>query len=210
MAKPIQPPIAQYSILKTFSDNTYDNLKQLLLPFVGTPPVIGFDPNVGDLYDLTQPQEFTSCLLDDSFKISIINSTSIIVTDGRSIIGGVCIDIKESKTLTINNENSYFDSATVISSAGTLYALIYYNYDYSVDINERLAYVGLMKKSEYSALSSDEKKKYCFIGAIVINAQIEISSPLYYYDPNDTTQTRPYPIGWGDGGWLSISDEYII
>lgn len=210
MSKPIYPPVDQYNILEPFSDNDYDNLRQLLIPFVGTLPVIGSDPIVGDLYDLTETLELSSCLLDDSFEISIASTTSITVGTGRCIIGGVCIDIKASKTLTITSSDSYFNSFTVISGTGTLYVLIYYNYDYSASITERLAYVGLMNKTEYSALSSSELEKYCFIGAIKVDSQVEIISPLYYNDPDDTSQTRPYPLGWGDGGWLDIPEEFIV
>jgi hypothetical protein len=210
MPKPTQPPVSQYNILDPFSDNDYDNLKQLVYPFVGTPPVSGSDPHVGDLYDLTQEIELNSCLLDDSFELTYVNSTRVTVGTGRCIIGGVCIDIKESKSLTITSSDSYFSSATVITKAGTLYVLVYYDYDYSASVSERLAYVGLMKKTEYSALSSSEQDKYCFIGAIKVDSQVEIITPVYYVDPDDSTQVRPYPSGWADGGWLDIPEDFIV
>jgi len=210
MAKPTQPPVAQYNILETFSDNSFDNLKKILLPLIGTPPVIGHDDRIGDLYDLSQELEFNSCLLDNSFDIEELSITSIKVTVGQCIIGGVCIDIKEEKTLYINGTNSYFDWVSPITGTGTVYILIYYDYDYDPGLEDQLAYVGLMKKTDYALLSTEEKKKYCFIGAIKVNASVEIISPLHYTDPDDLSVSRPYPRGWGDGGWIDIPEEFIV
>ena len=200
-----QLPPDQYNILEPFDDNTNTNLRKLTHSMVGTPPVSGYNKDVLDLYDLYEDIEYNSCLTDNSFDIEILSSVSIKVTTGRCVIGGVCIDIKRSKTLYINDEESYFSWVNAISGAGTVYILIYYN----TSINSS-AYVGLMKKTDYTSLTTSLKKKYCFIGAIKVDSSVEIISPLYYWDPDDTSQGRPHPKGFADGGWLDIPEEFII
>jgi hypothetical protein len=205
-----QSLVEQYSILEAFSENTNDQMKKLVYPLIGTPPVTGHSTIAGDLYDMTEPLDFNSCIADDSFSVERLSSTSIKVLSGICIIGGVCIDIRRSKTLYINSEDSYFSWVNVISGAGTVYILVYYDSVYNSSLNESLAYVGLMKKTDYAALTTAEKKYYCFIGAIKVNSSVEIISPLYYYDPDNTSQERPHPKGFADGGWLDIPEEFII
>ena len=200
-----QLPPEQYNILEPFEDNTNTNLRKLTYSMIGTPPVSGYNKDVLDLYNLYEDIDHNSCITDNSFDIEILSSVSIKVTTGRCVIGGVCIDIKRSKTLYINDEESYFSWVNAISGAGTVYILIYYNT--SVD---NPAYIGLMKKTDYTSLTTSLKKKYCFIGAIKVDSSVEIISPLYYWDPDDTSQGRPYPKGFADGGWLDIPEEFII
>lgn len=205
-----QEPIDQYSILSTFSDNSKDNLSKLTYPMIGTPPISGYNKLAGDLYDLYEDIDLNSCLTDNSFDIEEVNSTSIKVTTGRCIIGGVCIDIKEDKILNIDDENSYFDWVDVITGAGTIYILIYYDYTYEAGVDEKQAYVGLMEKTDYETLTTEAKEYYCLLGAIKVNSSVEIISPLYYWDPDDTSQDRPHPRGFADGGWLDLPGEFII
>lgn len=211
MAKPTQPPIEQYSVLDSFSANSFDNIKLLLLGAIGTPPVTGYQPNIGDVYDLSEPLELHSCILEDSFAITEINETIIQVGTGTCIIGGVVIDINGVKNLPVDDSDSYFDGFSPITAVGTLYVLIFY--DCGLDVEEGTdvkAYIGLMKKTDYAALSDATKEKYCFLGALKINSQIEIISPFYYEDPDDSTQVRPYPYSYGDGGWLDVPEEFIV
>lgn len=211
MAKPVQPPIEQYSVLESFSSNSFDNIKQLLLGAIGTPPVTGYQANIGDVYDMSHPLELHSCILENSFEITETDETTINVGTGSCIIGGVVINITGSKNLTVDDADSYFDDFDVITATGTLYVLIFY--DYGLDVEEGtdvIAYIGLMKKTDYIALSDATKEKYCFLGALKIDSQIEIISPFYYEDPDDDTQTRPYPYSLGDGGWLDVPGEFIV
>ena len=126
MAKPTQPPIEQYSVLDSFSANSFDNIKLLLLGAIGTPPVTGYQPNIGDVYDLSEPLELHSCILEDSFAITEINETIIQVGTGTCIIGGVVIDINGVKNLPVDDSDSYFDGFSPITAVGTLYVLIFY------------------------------------------------------------------------------------
>lgn len=205
-----QPPVDQYSILDVFSDNDFENVSKLTFHMIGTPPVTGYNKDILDLYDLYEDIDFNSCLTDDSFDIEEVSSTSVKVTTGRCVIGGVGIDIKRDTTLIINDEESYFDWVNAIAGAGTVYILAYYDSEYDAELEESLAYIGLMKKTDYTTLTTTEKKSYCFIGAIKINSSVEIITPLYYWDPDDTSQGRPHPKGFADGGWLDIPDEFIV
>lgn len=200
-----QPPVEQYSVLETFSDNDYDNLIKLDYSTIGTPPISSYDKDIGNIYDLYESLEVRNCITDNSFNLEILTATSIKVNTGRCSIKGVCIDFKSSKTLYINSDDSYFDWSSSITSSGVVYILAYY--DTSVD---GLGYIGLMKKTDYVLLTSSQKEDYCFIGAINIDSSVEIVSPLYYWDPDDTSQERPFPRGFADGGWLDIPDEFIV
>jgi len=204
-----QPPAYQYSILSTFSENTKDNLSKLFYPLVGTPTISGYNKVAGNLYNLYEELDFNSCLSDNSFDIEEVNSTSIKVTTGRCVIGGVCIDIKEDKILNVGDDDSYFSWVNVITGAGTIYVLIYYDYDYDAEVSDKRAYIGLMQKIDYGMLTTEERKYYCLLGAIKVNSSVEIISPLYYWDPDDTSQDRPYPNRFADGGWLDLPDEFI-
>lgn len=210
MAKPTQPPLEQYTILESFSANSFDNISQLLLGAIGTPPVTGYQANIGDVYDMSEILELHSCILEDSFEITEIDETTIQVGIGTCIIGGVVIDITGVKNLAIDDTDSYFNGFSPITSTGTVYILIFYDYALSEDSTDVRAYIGLMKKTDYTALSDTTKEKYCFLGAIKVNSQIEIISPFYYEDPDDENQTRPYPYCLGDGGWLDVPEEFMI
>ena len=66
-----------------------------------------------------------------------------------------------------------------------------------------------MKKTDYTTLTTEEKKYYCFLGAIKVDSSVEIVTPLYYWDPDNVSQGRPHPKDFADGGWLDLPGEFI-
>lgn len=208
-----EPPknIQQYSILEPFSENTFENITKLLYIICGTPPVLSYDSLYGNVYDMSEPMELNNCILDNSFEIELIDTITIRVHTGICIIGGTMIHVTGNKNLIITSQNSYFDDFLKVSSAGIVYVLIYYDNNLSVaEGTDIKAYIGLMKKSNYSSLTTAEKSKYCFLGALRVNSDIEIVSPIHYLDPEDNTISRPFPTECGDGGWLDVPDDFMI
>lgn len=204
MSRPITlPPTEQYSIIETFSANTADIINQAIIHMVGNPPVTGNNSIYGDVYDLTEDIEYNPCVLSVSFIITKTSSTTLTVGLGECFITGVYIKIKAAKSLDTLDSDSYVDGA--VAHSGDIYVVVKYD---PTEIAPN-AYVGLIKKATYIALSDSDKKKYLFLGSLDATYISSTVSDIitYYYDVDDDTQTRTFPHGFCDGGWIDLPPD---
>lgn len=201
------PPDQQYGILETFSANEADNINQVTKILVASPPISGHDGQAGNIYDMAEEFEYSNCILENSFELEKVSSDEVKVYTGQCDINGVYISIQEIRTMDTNNADYYLDGVKPTVS-GVLYIMVKYN----PIISDPDAYIGLIKKSIYTALSDSAKTKYCFIGAVdaTLTGSTVTDIDVYYYDPDSPEQSRPYPQEFCDGGFLDTPDEYLL
>jgi len=203
----ILPPDEQYGIIDTFTPTTPPNVNQVTKILVASLPISGYDENVGDVYDMTQEFEYNNYIIGNSFELEKYSTDEVKVYTGQCDMSGVYIEIQEIINMDMNDADYYLDGVKPVESS-VLYIMI----KYDPSIEDPNAYIGLIKKDTYLALSGVEKKKYCFIGAVdvTIVGSTVTDSDVYYYDPNSPEQCRLDPKGWVDGGWIDIPDKYLL
>lgn len=209
--QPVLPPENQYSILSTFSPNTAENINKIMRVVLGSPPVIGQNPIVTDVYDLESELIDRNCVCSgNAFEMIKINDTTIRVGIGRCFISGVLIETKETIDLIVTQGDNYLyqPSDTKPVSDGSYYISVVVKYTPTEpDPN---AYIGLI--NNVSSYYTPNTEDLCFLGVVKVDISggIVIIDDIYYSDPISGL-TRLQPLNLMDGGWIGeIPLEYTI